>query len=537
MRRIFAVVVLCGFAAALSACGGPKQQAKPQDKQLSRQQTADIRARADAAFEDLDAVERGVPPPKREEPTPPPKKEPPPEPPKPYKEKPIVVPVNPARARPDWVGSQPNMEGYYVGVGVSTSHGNEEEDWARARTNAYVELASTLKVSIKSMIKDYFQEKNLRLYDKDNITKDQSSQNSDYAQDASFFVDTTLEGVEIVDRWKDEGQKKFWMLVRLSKAEIERKIRERLENARKKAEDYVKAAVAAEGQGRIGEAFKGYFFSYLALREYFGGIVEYDINGDGKKEILNHEIERAVTRLATSLDWKAEDPNRKAVISQALAQPLRVQVVQGGAPVKNLPVAFAFQRGTGSVEPHTTTGEDGVASAKVVKIFGQKQAIIGARVDVGALVENERDRRIVEAKFGNDIDVKTGKFFVELEELTAFIDIREENLGEEVRPGSVAADMKDLLAKELGMTFAASAKGADMEITGEAVTGECSDMYSQRVCVARVNITVADRLHNRQLFAKKYKISGNAENDKSAGLEALRKVGPRIAREIIKAMQ
>jgi len=523
-------------AAWLLACPAPvEQQRKPTPRQV-----AGVRGRSADAFADLEAAERGQPmeQPRREverdlEKPPPPKPEPPP---KPYQEKPVdSVQVNPSRAAPAWVNSQPNMPGYYVGIGVAVSHGDEEADWKRARNNAYVELASTLKVHINSVITDYFREKNLRLYKGDSIEKDASRQDSSYSTDTKFFVDQTLEGVEIADRWKDNQQNKYWMLVRLSKAEIQRRLRERLERARKKAVDYATAARRAEAAGHIGEALRGYFSAYLALREYFGGVVEYDLDGNGRPEVLNHEIERAVQRLVAGLEWQVPEPKRRAVVGGGLAQPLEFSVTFAGKPVANLPVAIAFQRGTGTAESHVTTGPDGGASARVLKVFGEKQAILAAMVDASALVEADAPfkLRLVQAKFGNDLQLKTGKFFVELEELAVFMNIREENLGQEVRPGTIAAELREKLHAALGMVFTSSPRGADMEIRGSASTGECSDFMAQRMCVAAVTLTVVDRLHNRELFSKKYRIRGNGANDEIAGREALRRAGPRIARQII----
>ena len=80
--------------------------------------------------------------------------------------------------------------------------------------------------------------------------------------------------------------------------------------------------------------------------------------------------------------------DRKAVNGQGLSDPLKLMVSYSGKPVNALPVAFAFQRGKGSVEGKVATGSDGAAQAQVVKIFGDKKAIIGARVDVEALVDN-----------------------------------------------------------------------------------------------------------------------------------------------------
>jgi hypothetical protein len=89
------------------------------------------------------------------------------------------------------------------------------------------------------------------------------------------------------------------------------------------------------------------------------------------------------------------------------------------------------------------------------------------------------------------------------------------------------------LNKELGMVFTKSSRGADMEITGEAVTGDCTDFYEKRMCTANVNVTVVDRLNERQLFSKKYKVKGTGEKDEQAGRDALRKAGPKIAKKII----
>jgi hypothetical protein len=532
MKRMFFIGYL---SFALAACSGPKQH---QRSSPSPRQTADIRARSADAFAELEAAERGEPStmPRQEverdlEKKPVPAAEPPP---KPYKEKPVEqVQVNPSREPPDWVNNQPNMPGYYLGIGVSTNHGDEAADWARARTAAYTELASTLKVHINSVIVDYFKENNLRLYKGDSIEKDVSRQDSSYSNDAHFFVDQTLEGVEIYDRWKDTKQVKYWMLVRLSKEEIARRLRERIEKAQKKALDYTRAAVQAEQAGRIGEAFAGYFKAYLALREFFGGIVEYDLNGDGKPEMLNHEIERAVNRLCQNLNWEAREPNRRAVVGSGLSDPLTLRVTCGGNPVANLPVEISFQRGTGTVEQHVTTDDSGTAAARLVKIFGQKQAILAGRLDVGALVENKDQARTVLAKFESDINLKTGKFFIELQELSAFIDIQEENLGREVQPGSIAADIREILHRELGLVFTSTDRGADLTIKGVASTGECGDFMNQRMCKARVNVTVADRTKGKELFSKQFTISGNAENDEQAGRDALKKAGPRIANKII----
>ncbi len=235
--------------------------------------------------------------------------------------------------------------------------------------------------------------------------------------------------------------------------------------------------------------------------------------------------------------WAVAQPNHKAVIGSAIADPLAVAVTYKNQPVRSLPVVFAFQRGEGSIEGHVSTGDDGGATAQVVKIFGDKKAILEARVDVSALVSGRNPIRIVEAKFANDLSLNTGKFFVELEELSAFIKIEEELLGEEVQPGSVAADIKDRLHKALGIVFTKGARGADMEISGVAVVSRCTDFFQQRQCTADVNVTVTDRTRSRQLFAKKYKVKGNGEDDQEAGRKALSKAGGRIAREIIKGMK
>ena len=410
-------------------------------------------------------------------------------------------------------------------------------DWARARNSAYVELASTLKVHISSVVSDYFKENNKRLYKGDNITTDVSRTDSSYAQDTKFFVDSTLEGVEIADRWKDVKQNKYWMLVRLSKAEILRRLKERLEKARKKALDHVRAAIKAEASGNLSAAFKGYFRSYLALREYFGGVVEYDVNRDGKPDVLNHEIERSIDRLMNGLSFIAQNANQKGVNGSGLAEPLVVSVTYRKKPVPSLPLLFAFQRGKGSIEGKVVTQDNGTAQAQVIKVFGDKKAIIASMVDLEVLLDTQREANIVKAKFGRAMDRQTGKFIVELEELSAYIDIDEEMFGRPTSASTVAADIKDLLHAELGLVFTKNKSGADLEITGQAKVGSCSDFFAERQCVASVTVTVTDRVRGRQLFSKKYKVKGNGEKDADAGRIALGKIGKKVGKKIVQSMK
>ena len=202
-------------------------------------------------------------------------------------------------------------------------------------------------------------------------------------------------------------------------------------------------------------------------------------------------------------------------------------------------MTFAFQRGKGSVEEKVATESDGVAKARVVRVFGDKKAIVGARVDVATLMDNKSETNIVMAKFKNAVERKTGRFLIELEELSAYIDITEELFGEEAGQSVIAADVKDRLHAELGLVFTKKSKGADLEIKGKAVVDAdgCTDFFNQRQCTARVKVTVTDRLQGRQLFSKKYKVKGNGDKDKEAGLAALNKVGKRIAKKIIQGMK
>ncbi len=516
------------------ACGVSKQIQTAQDQKKASQ----IRSRSTDAFAELDAAERGepAPRPKSVEKDPIQSMESQPE--KPYAPKAVdSVKINPARSMPRWVVSQPDMPGYYVGIGVSMSHGNEADDWARARNHAYVELASTLKVQIQSVILDYFKENNLRMYQGDELVRDTSRQDASYAMDTSFFVEQTLEGVEIHDRWKDHQQNKYWMLVRLSKADLERRLQARLELAKKKAVDYFRAGLGARAEGRIADGLRGWFRAYLALQEYFGGVIEADLDGGNPPRVLNHEIERSIQTLLSGLKWEPEAGDRQAMVGNELQEPLRVAVRYKNRPVGSLPVRFDFVRGTGSVEQQVVTSEDGWAAGRVLKVFGDKKAILGARIDVERLVEGEYEAGIINAKFGTLLDSSIGKFVINLKALSAFVYIRQIDLGRETSSDGIASDIKELLYKELGVVFESSKHGADMQITGRAETGDCTDFYQKRMCNARVQVDVVDNQTGRQLFSKRYKIAGTGTDDAEASRDALQKAGPKIAKKIIQLLK
>lgn len=97
---------------------------------------------------------------------------------------------------PKWVETLPSSSGFVFGVGIAQDYLYEVSSWAAAEKNAYMSLARTDKVKLKSLLKqDQIEHQDLR----------------------NEEINVQLESVKILARWKDAKRKIFFVLARMKK--------------------------------------------------------------------------------------------------------------------------------------------------------------------------------------------------------------------------------------------------------------------------------------------------------------------------------
>lgn len=98
--------------------------------------------------------------------------------------------------QPRWVEQLPDDNKYYFGVGFSQEFFYETSSWQTAEKNAYMALARTVQISVKSMQKkDAFEAQDIR----------------------DEEVNVYLQNVRIIARWKDVKKKIYYVLARMER--------------------------------------------------------------------------------------------------------------------------------------------------------------------------------------------------------------------------------------------------------------------------------------------------------------------------------
>jgi hypothetical protein len=98
--------------------------------------------------------------------------------------------------QPKWVEELPSDTRYHFGVGFSQEFFYETSSWQTAEKNAYMALARSVQITMKSMQK-------------------MDAREAQDIRDES--VDVHLQNVEVVARWRDAKKKIYYVLTRMIK--------------------------------------------------------------------------------------------------------------------------------------------------------------------------------------------------------------------------------------------------------------------------------------------------------------------------------
>lgn len=143
--------------------------------------------------------------------------------------------------RPAWIDkggkafAGEEAKGLY-GVGISQGINNESLARQASDGRARTELAKNLQVTIQAMLKDY--QASTTAGDMKKSSEEQ------YVESTSkTIVDTTLSGVEIVDRWKAPDSDSYYSLAKLSADDLKKNL-DSMKELDAAVRDYVKANAA-----------------------------------------------------------------------------------------------------------------------------------------------------------------------------------------------------------------------------------------------------------------------------------------------------
>lgn len=266
----------------------------------------------------------------------------------------VKIPENP---KPEWVKNYPIDPGYYTGIASAPLHPFNTDHIAQARDAALSEMAASITVQIVSESESTIRENNLFF-------------SQSFEERITSFTEQQLEGYELVDTW--EGENQYWVYYRLSKAEYQRQLKEKMQRAENLSSDLVEKAHQQVGENNLNLAVSYYLQAFAALGEFAGYGIESEVQQ--KRVYLDNHIYQSLQDVLNGLVIEPEKTTVEAEFLKSIQDPVRVFVYaslhdgNNRNPVISFPVKAEFEDGSGMITKEYNTGGDGSFFIRVSKI-------------------------------------------------------------------------------------------------------------------------------------------------------------------------
>ncbi len=248
-----------------------------------------------------------------------------------------------AQDAPSWASELPNLPqrpGWYQGLGVTKVTGDESADWNDASGKARAQIAAQIRVRISSSVMHAIQE----------TSSGTGSTVADaYASTTEQLTSATLEGI-VLERWFDEDTGTLYAYGAISQAEVERRFKERMEDALASARVYHAGARKAlersdpfSALGQLLEAMKVVSLAEATLDRTISASLEGSEDPVPVLPVLQTQVCGVFSRLQFEI---LGGDNQDAERSKALPLPLQGRLMfrsdRGVYPVRDAVLTAAF---------------------------------------------------------------------------------------------------------------------------------------------------------------------------------------------------
>lgn len=271
-----------------------------------------------------------------------------------------------AQPQPAWVstGKSPKypQEMYWVGVGQGM--GAKALDEAKAKAKA--EIAKQFKVTVSTKSK---------LVQTEKIVGNSALITSDLTDRIETEVDKMpLIGLEIAETFESKVTGKAFALAVLNREEFTNTLKTELDGEIAKIREKIVSGGALSSKGDIGSAINAYMEALAIAEEVGPKVVFFNIVAKGyalpedvRPEFIESQVRDELSMISLK---KAGGDNQKGKIGDALPEPLTVQALSNGQPIRGVPITF---KAGDEVIEKVITGDDGLAKLNyVVQALGIK---------------------------------------------------------------------------------------------------------------------------------------------------------------------
>ena len=276
--------------------------------------------------------------------------------------------LNAKKIQPAWLAAKPVQPGYYVGIGHSAKDGTNNYIQS-AKSSALEDLVSEIKVNISST-----------------SVLSQIDANKEFHESYEQIIQTTavdeIEEFEQVEAWEDE--RNYWVYYRLSKQRYKEIKDQKKRNAVSLGLDFFTKAKQAERNQEPVLALGFYYQGFRAVEKYLDEPIRLEF--EGKEILLTSEIISSMQLLLDKIDLSL-DPT-EIMLNRRLAQN-ELSVVASAKDksskkaIIDLPLAAAFEKGSGDVFPTYKTDAAGRTKILLTKISARDvEQTVAVKVDM-----------------------------------------------------------------------------------------------------------------------------------------------------------
>lgn len=429
-----------------------------------------------------------------------------------------------AAKAPEWVEKRPKSDAYYNGIGIQSKSADIDYRQA-ARDLALNDLASEITVNISG--------ETIR-----NVAEKAGLIEEDYRSLVRSTTQAELTDYKLVDTW--ENKEAYFVYFQLSKALYRAQQQAKIDAAVDLALDLFSKSVEHENQGQIEKAILYAIQALYPIEKYLAEPLEVEFQG--QSIYLFNEIYASLQRLLSGIEFRCNAQEISATFGRGVSRPVGVQVNyfsrSGSAvPVANLPVEFAFTRGSGDLIGLVRSDRTGSAETVISKITASdSRQVLRARLNLSAFLH--ADASPIVEKIVNRLPLNDCTQIFQVRGLTAYVKSREVHFGQPLQVLKLEPALKNILTQK-GFTCLDRPGSADLLIDLQAESRRGAEMYGMYSSFVELTISVVDARTGEEIYKNiLHDIKGLDLNYDKAGLKAFENGAEQVQTELVpKLMQ
>jgi hypothetical protein len=427
-----------------------------------------------------------------------------------------IAPTVNAQEKPSWLNEYPADPRYYIGVGSALKSDDASYQQA-ARESALAELISQIEVNVSTTMEFLEQE-----------------QDESYENFFSAFTQTqarkTIEDYEIVDSYDDGSE--FWMYIRLSKSDYERRLQEKMSIAKRSATTALKDGSQAFASGDYELALSSFTNGLADIAPYIDRPME--VNYEGQNIDLFAELRsnlRDVVALYRIVDSGGPTAGQVGKSGESPFK-LRLEYKDSGNPVEGVPIGFRFIRGSGDFSSAVLTNSEDEVSVELNKITApDAMQIITGGIAFSAFSDDESSSFLTSVFDG--VNAPNARFVLRVSGVPIYLEYNETFLGQNETSNYLQPVIKEQL-NEAGYSFIEDLASAELYIEVDAETRQGSETYGIYSAFVSYRVTVTNMLTGREEATySDTDIKGLSDNYEKAAAKAFEAAIMKLESEIL----